>query len=62
MPNIMKNTETKNELGVNNISSMDKPKKVGLTIFFLIFGLSHHDLKFYPFQIQFLFLSLIFSF
>ena len=39
MPDIMKNPETKNEPTIESLSSMDEPKKVGLSIFFLIFGL-----------------------
>ena len=39
MPDMMKNPETKNEPIIDGLSSMDEPKKIGLSIFFLIFGL-----------------------
>lgn len=39
MPDIMKNSDTKSEFTIDGLSSMDEPKKIGLSIFFLIFGL-----------------------
>lgn len=39
MPDIMKNSETKNQPINDGLSSMDEPRKIGLSIFFLIFGL-----------------------
>ena len=39
MPNIVKNSDTKSEFTIDGLSSMDEPKKIGLSIFFLIFGL-----------------------
>ena len=38
MPDIMKNSDTKNESTFDDLSSMDQPRKIGLSIFFLIFG------------------------
>ena len=39
MPDIMKNSDTKSEFTIDSLSSMDESKKIGLSIFFLIFGL-----------------------
>jgi epimerase transport system membrane fusion protein len=39
MPDIMKNSDTKNESAIDDLSSMDGPKKIGLSTFFLVFGL-----------------------
>lgn len=40
MPNIMKNPEkTTNKPDIDGLSSMDEPRKIGLCIFFIIFGL-----------------------